>query len=340
MSLLATTKLFAAPLPSACELSEGVLAYCATSEVSQKLGGSASVCAVGVFDGVHLGHRALINAALQEAQASGALSIAVTFNPDPSSVLSPGHAQEALLTFEERVALLLSLDLDAVVAISFTSDFASLTYQEFLSDYLAQTLRCTSLHVGTNFRMGKGGLGTPDAMRACAEDYHMDVQAHELESVLGHPVSSTRIRSLLCAGKVEPAASLLGRPHVLCGVVEHGRGQGTSFGFPTANIKISGNQCMPAEGVYAAYVGDGNHMWPAAVNVGAPRTFGGTVGVPLVEATLVGFEGDLYDKQLFCCFHSWLRGPKHFPTLQKLESTVLSNIDWVRDNLGEGELSD
>lgn len=339
MSLLDTTKLFAAPMPSPVLLSGDTTCYFADS-ARTSFDADACVCAIGAFDGVHRGHRALIGATLKQAQELGCPCYAVTFDPDPARILAPEHAQDELLCINDRIRLLLSLGLDGVVVINFTEAFASHTYQEFLDQYVRDLLHCCSINVGTNFRMGKGGKGGPEALRSYAQQFGIAVHDHELEVVLDHPVSATRIRSLLRAGRTGAASSLLGRPHTIRGHVEHGRGQGASFGFPTANIHVDTHVCMPAEGVYAAWVGTGERMWPAAVNVGAPRTFGGKVGVPLVEATLIGFEGDLYDQELICCFYEWLRAPKHFSTLESLEKTVLENIDWVRINLGAGELGD
>lgn len=304
------------------------------------VGSLPSVCAIGAFDGVHLGHRALIAAAIQEAKDSGSLAIAVLFNPDPAHLLAPDSAAQDLLPIDERIRVLLSLGLDAVACVSFTHSIAALSYQEFFELFLLKALCCKSIHVGRNFRMGKDGAGDIQALAPFAARFDVALTAHELECAYGETVSSTRIRNLLAAGDIDMATRLLGRTHCVGGLVKHGRGEGTSFGFPTANIHIDPQICLPKEGVYACYVGDGARLWPAAVNVGSPRSFDGTIGTPLLEATLLGFEGDLYGKNLLTSFVAWLRGPKQFATLEELESTVLSNVDWVRTHLGEGELHD
>lgn len=339
MGLLDSTRIFATSLGSSAA-SDAYTLYLRDGLDVSLVGTKPSVCAIGAFDGVHLGHRALISAAVAEAQTSNMVSLAVLFDPDPACVLTPEAQPCSLLSIQDRIRMLLSLGLDGVVAISFTKEFSQLTYIDFLEKYLNDALFCKSIHVGENFRMGVGGKGTVYTLGSAAKERDIELHAHELFEAIGAPVSATRIRSLLRAGKAEPAAMLLERPHMVRGTVEHGRGQGTSFGFPTANIHTEFGACLPAEGVYAGWVGTGDHMWPAAINVGAPRTFGGMVGTPLLEATLLGFEGDLYGSNLVACFHSWLRGPKRFGTLEKLESTVLGNIDWVRQNIGEGEVSD
>lgn len=338
MSPLETSVLFG--MEPASQPAQGYTLYSLESASLESLGQKPSVCAIGAFDGVHMGHRTLIEAAIKDAHEQNAFSLAVTFNPDPACVLAPDTHPGALLDVADRIKALLALGLDGVICIDFTTEFSAHTYEQFVSDFLSAELACTSIHVGQNFRMGSGGRGNVTALGAYAQTLGMSLHAHELQEKFGTPVSATRIRSLVRANRVDVAASLLGRPHMVRGVVEHGRGQGTAFGFPTANIHTEAGACLPAEGVYAGWVGTSGHMWPAAINVGAPRTFGGKVGTPLFEATLVGFEGDLYDQNLITCFHSWLRAPQHFPTLEKLEAVVLGNIDWVRQNLGEGEIHD
>ena len=128
---------------------------------------------------------------------------------------------------------------------------------------------------------------------------------------------------------------LLGRCHFVRGWVDHGRGEGTSFGFPTANVRCDARTCMPAEGVYACVVSDGSRAWPAAANVGAPPTFDTRHDAYFLEANLLGFEGDLYGSELAVTFVAWLRASRPFSSLEELERTVLSNIDWVRRNVGE-----
>ena len=148
------------------------------------------------------------------------------------------------------------------------------------------------------------------------------------------PVSSSRIRSLLAQGDVSGIVSLLGRHHYVRGTVAHGRGEGTGFGFPTANVCSDARSCMPREGVYACIVTDGVRAWPSAANVGAPPTFTSHRDA-FLEANLIGFEGDLYGRELVVIFVEWLRGSRTFSSLDELERVVLGNIDWVRQNVGD-----
>lgn len=339
-AILSGASTFTMPLGQGIRCRPDLKLYMRPKFDSQAIGLIPSVCAIGAFDGVHLGHQSLIASAILDAHESGSLALAVLFDPDPARLITPDTAPHELLSIQDRVRLLLALGLDGVACVSFTSDVAALSYETFFDEYLFSQLFCKSIHVGTNFKMGKGGLGNVAALRSFVRSYDAAVHPHDLECAGGQTVSSTRIRNLLAQGSIEDAAALLHRSHMVRGSVVHGRGEGTGFGFPTANISVDAFTALPKEGVYAGYVGHGTSLWPAAINVGAPRTFGGSAGVPLLEATLLGFEGNLYDTELMVFFTSWLRAPQKFSSLKELEQTVLANIDWVRQNMGEEELHD
>ncbi len=295
-------------------------------------------CAIGAFDGVHMGHRELVDAMRDDALERGVASVAVTFSPDPSHVVGKQCPQEELLCVEDRIVVLSTLGVDAVLVIDFTEELAAMSYEHFVSDVLVSAVAPLSIHVGSNFRMGAKGSGTAKAIGSYAAGLGIDLTAHELVLRDDAPVSATRIRALVCEGKVGDAMALLGRAHFVRGVVEHGRGKGSGFGFPTANVRVGGQVCLPAEGVYAALVTYDGRSWPAAVNVGAPRTFGGQAGERFIEATLLGFEGDLYGEPLAVSFIEWLREPRRFSSVEELERVVLGNVEWVRTYVGEGEV--
>ena len=299
------------------------------------------VAAMGVFDGLHLGHRSLLEQAKLEAYAKGTQFVVVTFDPDPSDVLSSAMTARHLLNGEDRVRGLLGLGADAVLVLRFTPDVASLAPDAFVRDVLLREVRPVGVHVGENFRFGYGAQGTTEVLEELGRTYGFSVHAHKLVEGAGEPVSATRIRALLEHGDLDMANDLLQRCHYVRGKVEHGRGEGTSFGFPTANVRCPSSVCMPAKGVYGCYVTFGRKRWPAAVNVGTPPTFvkgGGSMPEAFLEANLVGFEGDLYGEDVAVSFVAWLRGSKVFKSIAELERTVLSNIDWVRTNLGDDEL--
>ena len=303
------------------------------------------VCAIGAFDGLHRGHRALIARARAEADARGAHLMVVTFTPDPARVLGGEGAPRDLLAAGERWALVRRLwDVDAVLVLDFTPELARLPHERFVREVLGALCDVRALVVGEDFRLGAGGAGDVAALRALGEKDGFGVVGVPLMREGGEPITATRIRDLLSRGAVEEAAGLLGRCHRVFGMVEHGRGEGTSLGFPTANVRVEEGLALPAEGVYAglAVIGrerDGafvTEAFPAAINVGKPRSFSpGEEGESFLEATLLGFEGDLYDCGVTVIFVRWLRAPRRFDSVEELERTVLSNVDWVRRTLGE-----
>lgn len=303
----------------------------ATSDQADRTG-SACV-AIGAFDGVHLGHRELIGACVAEARERGQRSVVVTFDPDPSELIEGARAARRLLEVPDRVSLCRSLGAREVVTLPFTTDLAALTPERFVDLLFREVGPISCIHVGANFHFGARGSGTTATLRRLGDERGFDVVIHELCQLGGESVSSTRIRRLLGQGKVGEATELLGRHHFVRGRVAHGRGEGTSFGFPTANVCCDERSCLPGEGVYACAVTDGVHAWPAAANVGAPPTFGERRDA-FLEANLIGFSGDLYGSTLSVVFLEWLRASRPFPSLEELERTVLGNIAWVSRNVG------
>ncbi|OUO32299.1 hypothetical protein B5F85_07115 [Olsenella sp. An293] len=296
-----------------------------------------AVCAIGAFDGVHLGHRALIAQAREEADARGDELVVVTFSPDPSVVLAPSHPQRMLLDDEARLrALGSAAGVDRLVVLDFTPGLASLPYDRFVRETLGELVDLDCIVVGADFRLGAAGAGDVAALSELGRIDGFDVVGMELADEGGAPITATRIRALLAEGAVEEAAGLLGRCHYVSGTVEHGRGEGTGFGFPTANVRVGEGVALPAEGVYAGYVACGGVAWPAAINVGKPRSFSpGEQGEPFLEATLLGFKGNLYGSRVSVVFARWLRAPRTFGSVEELERVVLGNVDWVRSTLGE-----
>ncbi len=297
-------------------------------------------CAIGAFDGFHRGHRALLARAREEADRAGARLAVVTFSPDPARVLDGADAARDLLCVEDRERALLGSGVDLLVTVDFTTALAALTYERFVCDVLEALVELTGLVVGSDFRLGALGAGTVDALTELGRARGFDVVGMSLADALGGPVTASRIRGLVAAGKVEEATGLLGRCHFVRGQVEHGRGEGTGLGFPTANVRVDAHACLPAEGVYAGFVvvpDEGALVaWPAAINVGKPLTFEpGAEGQAFLEATLLGFSGDLYGENVRVVFARWLRAPERFSSVDELERVVLGNVEWVRRTLGE-----
>ena len=271
--------------------------------------GRDAVVSIGAFDGLHAGHRALIAAARREADEKNLPCVVVTFDPDPDVLLAGEKPSSRLLATADRVRAIESLGADAVVVLRFDEGLAATSYQDFVTRVLGGLVRPVSVHVGTNFSVGAGGRGDVSALAVYCAGLGCAVHGHDLVARGGSPVSSTRIRGLLYEGAVEDAAALLGRLHFVRGTVEHGRGEGTAFGFPTANVRTSRMDCMPKP------------------TFSAPED-------NFLEANLVGFAGDLYGSEVSVLFARWLRASRPFDSTEELERVVLGNIDWVRTNLG------
>ncbi len=297
---------------------------------SQKLS-SSSVIALGAFDGLHLGHRALIARLVADACSRELPSVVVTFDPDPSEVV--GLRPEArLLSVSDRVRGLFSLGADAVLVMHFTPQLAGLAPAAFCTR-IEEALHPASVHVGTNFRFGARGAGDISTLQEILGSRGIDIVPQDLALGGTEPVSATRIRHLLAQGALDEAAELLGRCHYVRGLVMHGRGEGTGMGFATANVQCEPLSAMPAEGVYGGYVVVEGVPYASAINVGAPKSFEETKRPNFLEAHLLGFSGDIYGREVQVVFCRWLRAQRRFSSMAELEAVVRGNIEWVHVNL-------
>lgn len=293
-----------------------------------------AVCSIGAFDGIHRGHRYLFTRLLNDAKDLGVASVIVTFDPDPDEIFKPVSQQHKILSNEDRIELLRHFGADYVLVIPFTSDFAANTAQGFVDDYLRVVFEPASIHVGSDFRLGSGNEGSVESLKQLGTTRGFNVYGHELKESQDQVVSATRIRNLLSEGALDDANDLLCRPHYVRGHVGPGRHQGTEFGFPTANVHVEYPYAMPAEGVYAGFVAVDQIAYPAAINVGAPKTFDAVSDITFLEANLLGYKGNLYGKDVRVAFTRRLRPQRKFNTLEELIAVVTRNIDWVANNLG------
>ena len=295
---------------------------------------SKAVATIGAFDGVHIGHTMLLQEAKALAEQKDRLLIAITFSPDPSETLGLPQTSEELLSPDQRSRGLLLAGADLVVQVKFTQYMSVMSYRMFMSLVL-MNFDIKDIFVGRDFRLGRGGLGTTNRLGRLGLNVGFRVHPVDLLDEAGCVVSATRIRKLIHEGKFDQANELLVRPHFAQGQVIHGRGEGTSLGFPTANISINPKRCLPDQGVYAAVVVDGKRAYPAAVNIGLPPTFDSEshLDFGFAEANLIGCHEDLYSKELTIYFLKHLRDSKKFDSLEELEACVQSNIKWVQDNV-------
>jgi riboflavin kinase / FMN adenylyltransferase len=268
--------------------------------------------AIGTFDGVHLGHREVIRGA----------DTVLTFDPHPLSVIHPEATPKLISTFNVKRDLIAVLDVDELVVIPFDKGFASQTAEEFVRDVLIERLGAEQVSVGENFRFGQGAKGTPEFLRKHEE---FGTRVVPLVEAAGETISSSHIRGLVAAGEVRPAAEFLGGPFLFEGEVVVGDRRGRELGMPTANIVPDERYVVPGHGVYAAFA----HGHPAAVNVGVRPTFETGRGL-LVEAHLIGFDGDIYGETLRIAFLERLRGEKRFESVDELVAQMNRDVKRAR----------
>jgi riboflavin kinase / FMN adenylyltransferase len=272
--------------------------------------------AVGEFDGVHVGHRAVI----------AGNDTVLTFEPHPMTVLRPEAAPKLLTSLELKSELIAELGVEELVILPFDEVFARQSAREFIDRVLVEQLDATQVSVGTNFRFGHSAVGTNALLAA---DRRFEARVVPLVEGEGAIVSSSRIRRLIAEGDVEDASDLLGQPFRIRGEVVSGDQRGRELGFPTANLVPDPALACPASGVYACRVGD--RM--AAVNVGVRPTFGDGQAL-LIEAFLLDFSGDLYDQTITIEFVARLRGEERFASADSLITQMARDVERTRELLG------
>lgn len=320
-----------APIVTLEELSSKI--FSSSSEGAPVGHPDAAIC-IGAFDGFHQGHQNLVRYTREDAKRRGIKSYIVTFDPDPDCVVGPGPAPKLLL-MDARKRTLASTGVDGVIVIPFTKRLAALDHEAFFKTVLCPLINIKVIHVGSNFKLGRGGASNVSVIRAWGARRGIDVYGHSLVCADGNAISATRIRGLLAQGKVEEAAELLGRYHGIRGTVMHGRGQGTGMGFPTANVELDATLALPADGVYEGIMLIDGVAYPAAVNVGLPPMFELSEGSAHLEANVIGYSGNLYGKEVKLAFTRFLRPSKKFKDQAELVATVLGNIEDIKRNLGE-----
>ncbi len=286
------------------------------------------VATIGVFDGVHRGHQRIVSRTLARAAELRLPAVAVTFDPLPEVVLRPDAAPPLLTTFDRRLQLLAGLGVDGVYVIHFDAEFARLSPADFASSVLVDALRAVDVLVGENFRFGRRAAGDVSALADLGSAAGFMVDAVSLAHADGGgapPFSSTWIRERIAAGDVEAAATALGRPHRVEGVVVHGDHRGRELGYPTANLDVPADLAVPADGVYAGWL-DG---MPAAVSIGTNPTFNGTAR--RVEAYALDLDDlDLYGEYMSLDLVARLRGMIAFAGVKPLLDQMALDVAQTR----------
>lgn len=295
------------------------------------------ILTMGNFDGIHLGHQAILRQMLREAKAQKGSSVVLTFEPHPVKVLAPQLAPRLILTHKDKVRCLQSLGLDLLIIQKFDTAFAGIEAEEFVRRYLVGSLKVCQVWVGKNFRFGRGRKGgVEDLMRWGAEE-RFEVRIVEPIFVGGARVSSSRIRALIEQGEVDQAGGLLGRYHFISGRVVHGHERGRQLGFPTANI-VPRTEVIPADGIYATYVQVDDDRWPSVTNIGVNPTFG--EGRKTIESYIFDFHKDLYGRSVKLFFVKKIREERKFESpallVEQMEKDAV-NARRLLNNLGRVE---
>lgn len=293
---------------------------------------ASTVAIVGVFDGVHLGHQAVI--AQARALAGEGRVVALTFDPHPLAVLAPESTPDMLMSIDDRVEALHGAGVDSVVIVPFTEDLSNQTPEEFVEEFVVRRAGADIVVVGENFRFGRGASGDIETLRDLGQDLGFAVRPLELRGDGGR-FSSTRVRKALTSGDLPAAMEVLGHPFAYHGVVVHGDHRGRALGVPTANIVVPRGRMAPADGVYAGIVADREARWPAAISVGENPQYAGTER--RIEAHVIDRDDlDLYGKAIVVTFTHRLRGMETFDSEEAFIAQMQRDIDQARTLLAQG----
>lgn len=286
-----------------------------------------TIVTVGMFDGVHLGHRKIIHIAHEKAREKGLRCVVFTFDRHPLEVLSPGKHPKLLSSSAQKLRLLEELDVDMVLMAHFDEAFSAIPAESFIADLLARRLRAREVVLGQNFRFGRGGEGDVYYLSSRGLRYGMGVESVPLLRDNGNVISSTLIRGMVERGEVEEAAKRLGWDYMIEGVVVRGDARGRKLGFPTANIEVHDNRCVPAKGVYAGEAHLLQHLLPAVTYVGDVPTFAAEEAARRrIEVHIPGWDEDLYGHFMGVSFNRRLRGEVAFPDAEALKRQIEEDV--------------
>jgi riboflavin kinase/FMN adenylyltransferase len=286
--------------------------------------------AIGSFDGVHLGHQAVLERLVTVARARELAPAWITFDPHPRCVLDPANCPAQITTLDERLALARPLGLEHAIVLAFNRQLAALSAEEFMTRLLAAVeLRC--LVVGYDFAFGRGRAGTVSWLREHSRDHGFTVEVVPALQVGSEEVHSSEVRRLLTLGEVEAARRLLGREYTLAGLVEPGDRIGRDIGWPTVNLAVPAGKLVPGRGIYAGWAVTATGRFQAAISIGYRPTFEKTE--LRVEAYLLDFAGDLYQQRVELRFVAYLRDEVRFPNARSLSEQISRDVAATRATL-------
>ncbi len=283
---------------------------------------------IGVFDGVHLGHQAIMRAVLETARRHGTAGIAITFDRLPEETVNPGGAPHHISSIRQKIELIAAQGLDGALVLEADHRLLSMPAEEFVSEVLVGKLRAAEVVVGRSFVFGRGRAGNVDLLGRMGSELGFAVTMVPPVVVEGAIVSSTAVRRLVADGEVEQAASYLGRPFIMDGRVVTGKGLGRQIGFPTANVERVDRQIVPANGVYAVEVDVRGRRAIGVANVGTRPTFDD--GLRTIEVYIIGFSDDIYGEEILVAFRHRLRSEMRFPDAAGLAAQIRQDADRAR----------
>jgi riboflavin kinase/FMN adenylyltransferase len=289
-----------------------------------------AVVAIGNFDGVHRGHRAVIGAALQKARALGRPAAALTFEPHPRAFFNPGEPLFRLTDEAVKLRLLASTGLDGAIVLTFDAALAGLSAESFVERILVERFAASGAVIGFNFHFGMNRAGSPEFLKAQGRKYGFAVEVVPRFEDQGRPVSSGPIRDALAAGRLDQAAELLGYPWFVSGEVIHGDKRGRELGFPTANLKLD-SACGLRHGIYAVRVAAGGRRYSGVASFGRRPMF--DTGAVLLEVFLFDFAGDLYGQNIDVAFIDWIREERMFDSAGALIAQMQDDSRSAREAL-------
>jgi riboflavin kinase/FMN adenylyltransferase len=287
---------------------------------------------IGVFDGVHAGHRHLLGRLRQRAAEKNLLSGVVTFNPHPQSLLHPDEQLPSLSSLDDRVATLQQLGIDMVAVLTFTPMLARLSARDFMS-LLKKYLRMRGIVVGPDFTLGRGGEGNIGLLRTLGDEMKFTVEVLPPYTIDGEIVSSTLIRKALIKGDMKRAEKLMGRHFYLAGKVITSDKRGRLLGFPTANLDLEPQQALPNDGIYATITQVDGKRFPSATNIGTRPTFG--EGKKMIETHLLDYKGNIYGKEIKVEFMQKLRDEQRFSSSEELKIQIQKDVREVKTVLAK-----
>lgn len=291
------------------------------------------VVTIGSFDGVHLGHRAVIEQLIALGKKLHGESVVFTFSPHPIKVLHPQKDFVLLTTIEEKINLMKEAGVDHLILFPFTREFSTWSYQEFVTSILINQLHINTLLVGHDHTIGRNKEGTFEQLKKLGEIHNFNVVQQKKLVLSNMPLSSTSIRNLLAEGKLLEASKLLGYPYLISGTVVHGQQLGNKLGFPTANIRPPDNKFIPGNGVYAIVVNYEGRRFKGMMNIGVRPTIDDNASVPVIEAHLFDFKENLYGKYIQIYIVRKLRDEYKFESVEALRVQLKKDKQFALETL-------